>query len=1574
LQTEWGQNWLAHQITGKLSRDLRTRISIDHISIGFFNQLELEGVLIEDQRKDTLMYAGQVEVRITDWFFFKDKADLKYIGLSNAAIQVNRTDSVWNYQFLEEYFAAPSSGKKKKAGIEFNIQKAVLDNVRFIQKDAWTGTNMTASVGHLDLDAKEISFTKKVMDIERLNVARPYVAFFYYTGRRPAVPEDAGAASSTPAGSGPGGWSIVVDKVRIKDGTFKDDRGTLVAGKRHFDERHIDFHNITGDINNLRMLNDTLQADVSIATKERSGFTIQSLKAKATIHGKAMIFDDLYLKTPHSVIADYFSMHYEKFSDVNDFIHAVTMEANFKKASISSEDIAFFAPEIKDWNRNIRIDGKVNGTVDALVARDIEAWAGNNTYINGNVSLVGLPNINETMINIEANDLRTTYADAVSFIPAIRGITTPNLRKLSHIRFKGTYTGFFNDFVTYGTLETNLGSLVTDLNMKFPSGGEPVYSGKLSTGGFQLGAFINSPKLGQVAFNGTVNGKGFEWKTLDMDINGTVHKLGYGNYTYQNIKANGRLSNRLFNGDFEIRDPSADLNLSGLIDLSGTQPVFRVKADITKANLRALQLTGEDLQLSGVFDLDIQGGTLADLLGNARISNATLLHNGKRLSFDSLNVYSNYVNGLKVLQASSNEFDAKVTGNFDLETLPGAFTLFLSRYYPSYIKAPKNVKPQTFTFDISTGMIEDYIRLVDPRLSGFNNSSIKGSLDINTNNMTIDADVPFFSFTDQYQFSDIQLKGSGDLQKLMLTGQVNNATIGDSLVFPQTTFSIEAQQDVSNVTLNTTANQTINQANLSAQIKTFSDGAAVTFNPSSFVLNGKTWNIEQGGELNFRKNTVVEGQLVMREGNQEIRVETRPSEIGSNWNDLHVALKNINLGDISPFLLPNNRLEGAVTGNFIIEDPQNRFYVSTDNLLVEELRIDNDSIGRVIASAEYDNLTGMLTARGNNVDPDHKIKFDVAMDINDPEKKFTDRITISPENFQVKILERFIGDLFSDLRGYVTGNLDIIGEGAERNYVGKARLRDAGLKVNFTQVFYRIADTDIELKENMIDFGTMKLMDTLGNTATAIGNISHRNFGDMEFDMLVQTDSKPMVLLNTSYADNQQFYGNAMGTGQLVMVGPQNDMYMNIDVRASQMDSSNIFLPLSSTRESGTANFMIERKYGREMNEELKGASTNMTYEINLVANPMVNVEVQLDELTGDAIRGRGTGNLRIASGTSSPLTVRGRYDIDEGNYLYTFQTFVKKPFVLKKGANNYIEWTGDPYDAQIHFDAIYTAEKVSLSPLVAGLALNQELGSYRENVNVIVSLTGKLFEPTLGFDIELPSTSAVFREPSLTFGLQQIKRNNNELNKQVAYLIAFNSFAPYENSTTAGFNPIQEFTYNTISGLLFNEINKRLNQLLSGLLRNNEITLNLSGNLYNRNLVDPNSQTGIFQNNQGNVNVSLGKSLFEGRVNFTVAGTFDVPLQSDFNQSVNILPDVTVEVLLNKSGSLRATFFYRENMDFLTGRTTGLRARRYGSNVSYSKQFNSILGVLFKKKGPGILKDSSQSGAGFDSTLTSSK
>ena len=1520
--------------------------------------MNLEGVLVEDRNKDTLLSAGTVQVRITDWFFLKDKADIQYIALKDATIKFQRTDSVWNYQYLADYFSSPTKNKKKTAGIEFNLQKVLLENVVFTQRDAWLGSDLSIKLGALDMDARQISFSKKIIDVSQLKLTNALYHEFSYARK---APRDTSAVKVTEVKPANGlkwntdGWIVGVGKLTVDNGGFQSDKGSLVALNNYFDGNHINFSAIAGTINNFSYKADTLSGLLDLSTKERSGLVVQHLKGAMRFNPEQLELKSLYLQTNRSILRDYYSMKYKNWREVEtDFAHLVHLSADFDNSTISSDDIAFFAPELKTWKRKFQLDGKVSGTIDALDGKGVDFRSGN-TSLQGNFSVLGLTNISEAYLNVEAHDLSTNYSDASTFFPQLRNVTMPNLRKLGNIRFTGTYTGFFKDFVAFGTLHTSLGSLQTDLNMKLPSTGVPTYSGNISTESFMLGQFFNNADMGVVDFHGNLKGRGFTWSNLDLDLNGIIHRIRYKDYLYQYITAKGRLNNKSFNGDFTIDDPNAKMAIHGLITFKGDQPTYHATATIEKANLKALQLSAEDLSLTGNFDLNFTGKNLADFMGTARITDATLLQNGNKLSFDSLNIASGYANGVRTFTASSNEFDAIVKGQFDLPSLPDAFTLFLSRYYPSFVKAPtRQIPNQAFTFDITTRSVEDYVRMVDKNLTGFDNSHISGSLNMAINSLTLDANIPQFGYK-KYQFSDVSLKGDGNYDRLLVNGNVSNAQVGDSLTLPTTKFSILSRNDVSDVVINTTSNQSINQANLAAQVRTFPNGANIKFNPSTFILNNKTWSIEQGGELVFQNKKISNGHVILKESNQEISLSTVPANNVSG-NDLIIALKNLNIGDFSPFITKKNRIEGLLNGNIKIEDPQDAFNVVA-NVQTDELRVDNDSIGRVATSLTYNKRSGILKAKGSNDDPEHQLKFDVDMNTNDSTHTYADKIIIQPINYPVTYLQNFIGGIFSDLKGYMTGQLSILGSGDNRKYLGKARLHEASLKVNFTQVTYALDDADISLLEDRIDFGTLKMRDRLGNTATVRGTIYHSGFKNMEYDMEVIVDKTPMEVLNTNYNNNQTFYGKAFGTGSFSLSGPQNALSMNIDLRASDRDSSYITLPPSKNRETGSADFMVERKYGREMGvDELSGTSNNINYVVNLTATPLVNVEVIMDELTGDVIKGRGNGTLIIESGTNQPLNIRGRYDIEEGSYLFTFQSFFKKPFILKKGANNYISWSGDPYAAQINFEAVYDAKNVQFTPLVNSLSLNDaRLQNYRGEVYVVTQLKGDLFHPNFTFHIDFPENSPAISNPSFTYGIQQIEQNTNEINKQVTYLIVFNSFAPYVGQQD---NTVNEFAYNTISGLLFGQVNNFLNQKLAKLLPG--WSFNFSGSVYNKNLIDPNARG--FKINQAEANVSISSPLLSQRIQIT--GTANVPVQwqSDVNKRFIIYPDISIDLLINKTGSVRATIFYSETPDITaSAQSDVIRNQRAGVKLSYRKEFDSFAD-FFKKRKKDVAPDTTRS------------
>jgi len=1560
VNSDWGQNFLIRQVTNRFSKKLNTKIRINHVSFSLFNKMNLEGVLVEDLKKDTLLFAGKIRVRITDWFFFKSKTELKYAGLEDAIINLNRTDSVWNYQFIQDYFSGGSSSGNKK-GMTVDLKKIELRNISFSQKDLWRGEDMSLQLKAFDMDADEINFTTKKAVINSLAFSKPVFQLKNYTGLRPNSvliknsESEAEAITDSLLKWNTAGWLVHIDKLKISDGAFRNEKQTDTPYFTYFDGRHIDFSSINGDFENINWLKDTITASLKLQTKERSGFEVKSMIADAKFTPQGMSFDKMEIKTNKSIIRNSFSMSYADMSELGDFINKVRMTAGFEDSEIDSDDIAFFAPTLGNWKKKIVVSGKVRGTVDDLFGDNMSIEAGRNTLLHGDVSLTGLPDINKTFIDFKADNFKTTYTDAVTFLPFLKTITTPQLQNISYLNFTGNFTGFLRDFVTFGTIRTNLGTITSDLNMKLPVGKEPLYSGNIASSDFNLGAFVNEKNIGDISFSGQLKGKGLKWSTLAADMDMDINHVVYKNYRYENIKAKGILSNKVFNGNFNINDSNAIANLDGLVDLSGEIPKFNFFANVANINFKKLNLLKDNYSLKGKFDLDFTGNNIDDFLGSARVTDALVKKDGKELPVDSFVINSRYINGVKHLTVNTNELDAKITGDFSIKDLPDAFKLFLNKYYPAYIDEPiLKTTNQAFTFDIHTNYVDEFINLFDSSLHGFNNSHISGSLNTANNQMELNTDIPSFSYK-QYEFQNINLAGKGNLQKLELNGTIDQLKISDSLSFPETRIDLVSQNDVSDIKIITRSNnKNISEGSINAQVRSYNDGFAIKFDSSNFVMNGKQWAIEKNGELEIRSGQVSHGQVILKESNQEVSIRTLPSDIG-NWNDIKIDLKNFNIGDVTQLFVKSNTIEGLATGSITVEDPVKTFNVVSD-IQIDQLRLDNDSIGQLKAHVFYENKSGKLTVAGQNLNPDEKLNFDLNLFLKNLSTNGEDVITITPENYPINIVERFIGTLFTDLQGKATGQLKITGKGDKRKYVGKARLKDAGLKVIFTQCFYKIPDTEVIFREDALDLGTMKLIDTITkNTATlSKGIIKHDSWKNMEFDIRAEVDNKPMQLLNTTVRDNQSFYGKAKGTGSFTLTGPQSNMRMKIIGAASATDSSYITIPNTSSRETGIADFLIERKYGREMTDSsFRSNETNLTYDVDITSNPMVNVRVVLDELTNDEIRGRGEGRLRILSGTSEPLTIRGRYNINEGNYRFTFQSFFKKPFELKKDAGNYIEWTGDPYHPTVKIEAVYkTEKKVDFSPLINGVTTGNSATGLRDYVYVIAKLSGDLFKPDIAFALDFPPESPPKKDVSVSFVIDQLQNNENELNKQVAFLVVFNSFAPTDVGSSLNLSSGVDLVVNSISGFLSSQINNVLNNILSNKLKIPGLYVNFSGSLYNPNpFGEGNSGLGY---DRTNLNLAIGKTLFNNRVVLTFEGSYDVPFQSSTTQlKSDLLTNFTTEFLINKSGTIRATIFYKENVDILSGTTTAgnNKSRKYGGSLAYRREFNRLSEFFGRKK-----------------------
>ncbi|HUQ66329.1 MAG TPA: translocation/assembly module TamB domain-containing protein [Flavitalea sp.] len=1558
VQTTFIQNLLVHRAAKTISHDLNTTVRIKHVDFALFNSMLLEGTLVLDRNKDTLLYAGSVNVNITDWFFFKDKIELNYIGLQDAVIHLNRSDSVWNYRFLLDYFASPGPAKKKK-NIDLNLNRVEFDNITIVQRDQWRGEDMSAFIKALNLDAREINFNKKLIRISNLDLDRPFFSLYNYDGKRPPKKTPANDEEEVIVNDplhlrwNPDGWNVSIEKINIDKGLFRSDQQTERQPYASFDGQHIMFGNITGSFTGFRVVHDTIMAKVALKTKERSGFTVNSLSANMKWHPEAMEFSNLDLKTPRSHLTDYFAMRYASFYDMSDFISKVRMEGNFNDAIISSDDIAYFATELSDWKKRIQINGNVKGTVDNLNTKDIVIEAGADTYLKGNISMAGLPDINKTYIDFEAENFRTTYKDAVAFIPQLKNVSQPRLDVLEYLIFRGNFTGFINDFVTYGSLETKLGTVVTDLNMKLPDNDISRYSGSIKTNGFQLGTLIDNKSVGNIIFEGNVNGSGLRASTVNAELDGNIRLFEFNNYPYQSITVKGKVAKKLFNGELITQDPNLQANLNGLVDFSKDIPEFNFDANISRADLKKLNLLKDQVDFYGKFRFNFKGSNIDNFLGTARVYDASLLKSGKRISFDSLYLESKILDSNKVITAISNEFDAAIAGEFSINDLPAAFQTFLNKYYPSYIRPSKKVLiNENFSFVITTKNVEEYIGLIDPKLKGFNYSTITGRINTKENLLDLNADVPQFNYSN-LTFNDVKIKATGTYENLLLQGDIANVYINDSLNFPGTSFKLRSSNDISDFNIKTSANQTLNSAAISAKVQTLPGGARIKFQESNFDINGKNWIIEKNGEVLLTDSLITASGIKLYNGLQEIQLTSVPSNSGKG-NDLRIQLQKVNIGDFTPYLIKSNRIEGLLTGTVNVSEPFKKIRIDL-NAEAEQFRLDDDSIGKVALKGKYYGSLKEVNFNATALNPNYNFDLQGIYNLGDSTKTENLDIFTNLKNTRIDLLQRYLSGVFTEVTGLATGVLRITGPLKNLDYIGSVWLADAILRVRYTNVLYRIPNANIELKEDRIDFGTFMFEDEKKNRAQITkGILYHQGFDNLSFDFAMNTNK--ITVLNTTNTGNDPYYGNVIAKAKMTFTGPLEDMRM--DIEGQPADSSSLFINTKTGKESGQADFVVWKVYGREMQTKKEFGSNNLTVNLDVTANNYANMYVILDELTGDIIQANGRGNLKIQASTNGEFYITGRYDIDRGNYNFNFESLLKKPFRLREGVGNYIQWTGDPANATIKVDAEYEAENVRFSDLglqtsQSQLTINSNVLRSRGKVLVVATLTEQLLAPVIKFQIELPANSPLKNDVEAARILTLIQNDENELNKQVAFLVVFNSFGPLSTSGNQGTlanTAFEGIVVGSISGVLSNMLNRQFSSIFQKIFNDKSIRVNFNAQFYSGSNAFNDFNRNTFIPDRTNLNLSIGKSLFNERLTFTFGSAADFGItsaQSTNTRNLPFLPDITAEWRITPDGKLALTFFYRDTYNYTR---LGARENRSGASISYRREFDHT-GELWKKR-----------------------
>lgn len=280
IQIEPVQNWAKNKATNWLSKKLNTKVEIDRIFIRFPSSVLLEKVYMEDLKKDTLLYTGQLRVNLNMWKLLSSEISINDIYLKQVTANVNRNlpDTIFNFQFIIDAFAPkePKTPSTDTSSLTIALNHIMLEDIRAKFVDAVSGNDMQVYFSQLETNIKTFDPSHSTYSVPFLQLKGLNAKIYQ---RKPLLEPEPEAKDIADAQKPPA-FNIDVRKVMLENSNldYSNDVSALYAilrlGNLNVDAEKVDLAKQRIELSKLQLLQTTAAlslgktAQAKVITKE----------------------------------------------------------------------------------------------------------------------------------------------------------------------------------------------------------------------------------------------------------------------------------------------------------------------------------------------------------------------------------------------------------------------------------------------------------------------------------------------------------------------------------------------------------------------------------------------------------------------------------------------------------------------------------------------------------------------------------------------------------------------------------------------------------------------------------------------------------------------------------------------------------------------------------------------------------------------------------------------------------------------------------------------------------------------------------------------------------------------------------------------------------------------------------------------------------------------------------------------------------------------------------------------------------------------------------------------------------
>ena len=1185
-----------------------------------------------------------------------------------------------------------------------------------------------------------------------------------------------------------------------------------------FNPSHLKLSDISAHINLRALTEDSLNLNVKrLSFSDHSGLAVNRLNLRLEAGRQHALLRDFLLEMPSSQLKiDTLTADYT-FNGKDLQPGSLSFSGEIKDTYVTPSDLRCFSQSLKNFQRPISLLASFSGTDQRLTLPMLRL---STTEDDIDVHVSGwLENWQrQPAWHMQMHHIRMSE-NSIDFLTKVMPNLPQELNRLGGVMMDGTFDRDHNGITS---LTSMIQSGVGQLNMQFSMNQQKVFEGQLQAEDVSLRQLLDNERLGQFSASLLLNGQLRDSQKPEVRADGTISRIDYNDYSYQNIKIDGEYDQNGFCGSCSVNDPNAILSLTGEItdatpqSRKGNNHYKKVVLDGTVTHFVPAALNLTDQWEESVFSADIHADFIAsnpnDAQGSLRISKGSVTgtQHFQPYKLDNLIITSGYEDDIHYLSLKSDFADATLKGVFDYATLPQSLAALVSDRIPTLPGLPevKETTNNNFSLRLMMSKTDWLKRFLNVDFILRQPVMLNVRVNDRTHDIFLDCDMPSFAYNgDMYSDGTIHITTPDDtlrcdigIRKLLDDGMAMSAGVNLRAAHNRMKTSLTWDNHNPGKRISGQMNGIIQlYRNLDNEPE-----AHLRLQPSHIILGEGTWQVEPS-DIIYNKDHLLVDNFMVRRGRQHVIIDglaskSRHDSLTVDLNEMEVEyiLDLVNFHSVEF----SGRATGRAKGYALLDD-----FAADAKLRVDDFKFEKGRMGVLYADVAWNaqeeqidisavaaDGPGVNTLVNGFISPVHN----------------TIDLAIHADSTYIDFMHNFTQSFLSQITGNANGDLRLAGTLDNINLTGELVV-GGNLTVESLNTTYYIEGDTVRFIPDDIQLHRLRIHDKDGNLGYLSGGIHHRHLTSLSFDLVAETDK--LLAYDFPNFGESLFYGTIYASGNVTIQGRTGEV--TIDCNVTPLKNSFFVFNAANPDAISRQEFIHwetdddQQQKGTSTTTEAPSApGTKTDIYLNFLVNATSDASLRLlmDAATEDYITLFGDGTIRATYHNKGAFNMFGTYTVDHGTYNVTIQNIITKNFTFNPGGT--IIFGGDPYQAALDLQAYNTVSSVSLSDLSIG----NSFSSSTIRVNCLMNISGQPSAPRVDFDIEMPTVNADEQQM-----VRSVINGQEEMNQQVLYLLSIGRFYQpgVNNATTTQTDQASRTMQSLLSGTLTAEINSLLSQFL---------------------------------------------------------------------------------------------------------------------------------------------------------------